>query len=315
MSDAPSSGTRVARGLTASLALATVMGFLGGAWWVFDLFDHFRVQYAVCLVALGALALARRRFRLAIAAGLVAAPNAFLVIDSVVGGRDAERLAGAPPVSLVLANVNSANTDYDAIVSYVLAKDADIVVILEVDAGWEVALRERLPDYRHGVVEARRDNFGLALLAKAPFEHVATRALTPGGPSVGLGRVRFGDRAMTVVATHVVPPSGAAGTAARDAQLRALGALAVEAGPEAVVLGDLNTTPWSRPFRALMAVGLTDTREGFGVHATWPTGFFPLRIPIDHVATGASWVAAAREVGPDVGSDHYPVYVALVPAR
>ena len=84
-----------------------------------------------------------------------------------------------------------------------------------------------------------------------------------------------------------------------------------------MVLGDLNTTPWSARYRALLDdAGLEDTRVGYGLQTSWPS-FLPavLRIPIDHVLVTPDLAAAEREVGPEVGSDHLPVWVELAVLR
>ena len=79
-----------------------------------------------------------------------------------------------------------------------------------------------------------------------------------------------------------------------------------------IVIGDLNLTPWSPRFRALLDDGgLGDSRVGFGHHATWPVWFPLLLIPIDHVLADPEIKVYRREVGPAVGSDHYPVLVEL----
>ncbi len=76
-----------------------------------------------------------------------------------------------------------------------------------------------------------------------------------------------------------------------------------------IVIGDLNATPWSSALDPLFDAGLVDTRLGYA--ATWPTGMWPLRIPIDLCLVSANFGNASFHVGPDVGSDHLPVFVAL----
>jgi endonuclease/exonuclease/phosphatase (EEP) superfamily protein YafD len=39
-----------------------------------------------------------------------------------------------------------------------------------------------------------------------------------------------------------------------------------------------------------------------------------LGLPIDHVLVTPHWAVVARQVGPQLGSDHLPVLVRLVPA-
>jgi endonuclease/exonuclease/phosphatase (EEP) superfamily protein YafD len=75
-----------------------------------------------------------------------------------------------------------------------------------------------------------------------------------------------------------------------------------------VLLGDLNTTPWSPIYRQFIEdSGLRDARDGFGLLSSWPTGNPPLLIPIDHALVSQQIVVHNLYLGPDVGSDHYPL--------
>jgi endonuclease/exonuclease/phosphatase (EEP) superfamily protein YafD len=81
-------------------------------------------------------------------------------------------------------------------------------------------------------------------------------------------------------------------------------------------MGDLNATPWSRPFRRFVGrSGLCDSRAGFGVQASFPAASALLRIPIDHVLVSCVIGVRNRRIGRDVGSDHLPVIVDLVLPR
>ncbi|MCI0525996.1 MAG: hypothetical protein L0Y56_00890, partial [Nitrospira sp.] len=56
---------------------------------------------------------------------------------------------------------------------------------------------------------------------------------------------------------------------------------------------------------------LKDSRDGFGIQASWPT-FVPLfLIPLDHCLVHSSVQVLDRRLGPKIGSDHYPVMIKL----
>jgi endonuclease/exonuclease/phosphatase (EEP) superfamily protein YafD len=83
-----------------------------------------------------------------------------------------------------------------------------------------------------------------------------------------------------------------------------------------VVMGDFNTTPWSRLFAGLVGrTGLCDSRAGFGIQASFPSDMPVVRIPIDHLLASCSIGVRARRIGPQVGSDHLPVIVDLTIPR
>lgn len=93
-----------------------------------------------------------------------------------------------------------------------------------------------------------------------------------------------------------------------------------------IVVGDLNTSPWSATFQHfLKSSGLQDSQQGFGLQPSWPTYIpklnMPLRlfnvtvpvtvIPIDHVLLSPDWAVLNRKTGLDIGSDHLPVIIQL----
>jgi endonuclease/exonuclease/phosphatase (EEP) superfamily protein YafD len=77
-----------------------------------------------------------------------------------------------------------------------------------------------------------------------------------------------------------------------------------------VLAGDLNSTGWSPRFTDLLAdARLRDSRQGFGVQASWPTQFMLLGIPIDHCLVSPEIQVLDRRVGGPVGSDHLPIVI------
>jgi len=81
----------------------------------------------------------------------------------------------------------------------------------------------------------------------------------------------------------------------------------------ALLVGDFNTTPWSKLYRELVdRCELRDARQGFGARATWRSKRAALaRLPIDHAFIKGEVELVSYEIGPDVGSDHLPVRVRL----
>ncbi len=75
-------------------------------------------------------------------------------------------------------------------------------------------------------------------------------------------------------------------------------------------LGDLNNTPWGSAFRKMVeGTGLRDSGLGMGLQRSWPVGFWPLALPIDHFLVSERVRVLDRWMGPDVGFDHYPLVV------
>ena len=108
--------------------------------------------------------------------------------------------------------------------------------------------------------------------------------------------------------------SGSWGMAAlRNRQLKQLQTLLVDLLGPVVLVGDLNTTPWSQHFAQLLSEPrFRSVREGFGWLPTWPAMLPPfLRIPIDHCLVTSELDVLALDLGHNVGSDHLPLVVTL----
>ena len=121
------------------------------------------------------------------------------------------------------------------------------------------------------------------------------------------------DACVRLVGLHAIAPFGAHIAAQHDEQL-AIAATLARAAPQgqAIVAGDLNTTPWSPMFgRLLSDGGLRDAALGRSITATWMSRQPVVGLAIDHVLASPQIVVQHYDVGPDLGSDHLPVIAGL----
>ena len=106
----------------------------------------------------------------------------------------------------------------------------------------------------------------------------------------------------------------------RDLELQALTQAVAQIEGPVVVMGDFNTTPSALPlYHMLQETGLKRVACGGAVAGTWrPIRWartvmddIPgLKVTIDHLLVRHVEVAACS-VGPDIGSDHFPLIVTL----
>jgi len=79
-----------------------------------------------------------------------------------------------------------------------------------------------------------------------------------------------------------------------------------------IIMGDLNSTPWSPLFRSLLT---RSEMHSSAVGRSWQTTWFSrnplLGLHIDHILINKHVESRAWWVGPNVGSDHYPVLADL----
>ncbi len=295
--------------LTLGAGAVTAAGFLGELHWLLDLWSHFRVHAAATLAVATLLAMLAGRKRLAATAFALAVANAAVVAPLFAGRREAP--AGARTLKIVVANVLTENTDAAGLAAFIRARDPDVVGLVEVSDRWLRDLAPLFAGWPEPVAEPRPDNFGVALFSRVPMTGRIERFGPIGEPTV-VARLESAAGPLTVVVTHPIPPMSRETAAARDAHLDALAAARPAWGRSAVVMGDLNATPWSAPFRRLVArAGLLDARRGFGVVPTWPANLPVPGIPIDHVLLTPELVPLRFERGPAIGSDHFPLFVEI----
>lgn len=309
---------RVLRGfavvLTAGAGLGLGLGLLGGAVWWLDLFAHFRLQAVAGLLLALLLAAAARAWRVAAVAGVLVIVGLALLAPYAVPG---DRSGAGPPLRLAHLNLLSSNDRHAEVVAWIERSGADLVLLQEVSPRWAAVLAAT-PGHRVLAELPRGDNFGLAALVREGSPVVVTAIDTlefAGLPALSL-QLQHDGRSVALLDIHTLPPMSGPHAARRDAGLVAAGAWATaqrEAGAAPVVLGDLNATPFSAGVAPLAAAGLADslTAGGLWTAGSWPALPWPLRIAIDHCWHDRRLVTLERIVGPELGSDHRPLQVAL----
>lgn len=314
-SNARLSAVRVARGLVSLAAVG--LGLVLVASWIpafpFILLEHFRVQYVVIgmLVVAATAALRLRGYFDAAAIALLL--HAFPVVADL--GRSPQPL---PPdgvaVRVLVLNVLTSNTDTAEVRALIEAERPDVIGLVEVNQRWLDDLAPALAAYPGQLTRPAEHNFGLALFARGSVSGSIVELGAP-LPTI-LAEVAIGDARLTAVVAHLYPPMTSRWASYQTEQRDQIAARVRELAGPVILMGDFNATPWSRTFRGLVAeTGLCDSRAGFGLQASWHTGIPLLRIPIDHLLASCTIGVRDRRIGPDVGSDHFPVIVDLVVPR
>ncbi len=291
--------------------LCTITGFIGQAWWIFDLTSHFRVQYAFALTFVACAFASRKKFKPALIFVGFAALNLAIVLSHGWFGHVVAKPAGQT-LRVMLINVHTENQRYDLVKARIRENNPDVVVVEEVNGRWLDQLAGLSDTYPHSCSEPREDNFGILLLSKLPLEnpeivHLGDAEL----PSV-TALIKFGNKSITLLGTHPLPPASRESTLLRNEQFSAIAQFLNGLKGSAILLGDLNATPWSHSFKQLLQeTGLADSSRGFGLQTSWPANLFFLRIPIDHCLLSSDLRVANRWIASDIGSDHLPLVVEI----
>ncbi len=304
-------GTRTVRWWAlAALCVATALAAAAALGWPFELFSHFRVQYAAGALLLAAVFVVMRRPWPASLAALLAVFHALPALQRSVASEPAAG-CGGPAFTVVTANLQFSNVDRRRFVEWLAEHPADVVVVQEVTAAWAGEL-SRIAAYPHQKLLAREDPYGIGILSRWPLEDVEREDFAGDGLPSLAGRVAIEGEPLRFLALHTHWPIVPRLAQARDRSLGAAARLLRSEGGPAVAMGDLNLTMHSPEFaRFLAASGLRDATHGAWWRPTWRAGFWPLALRIDHVLVSPGVCVESTAVGPSIGSDHRPVIARL----
>ncbi|MGD2044321.1 MAG: endonuclease/exonuclease/phosphatase family protein [Acidimicrobiia bacterium] len=297
-----------------ALALLTLAAF-GGQWvWWLDVLANFRAQYVVALAVFGLIIMMSRWRKTGYAVLGVALVNLIVVLPLYIGA-PAEARVEADTIRVMSFNLLSTNEQYSDVIDYIGAVDPDLVFLHEASRPWEVAMESSDLDYE--IIRPRSEDliFGTLVLVRGQDVTGVSHGFAASAPrAVTLEYTPFGwEQQLSVLSTHPLAPTDQERADLRDAQLAFAGDWAADRSGSFIVVGDFNATPWSSPFRALMrSADLLNSQTGFGLQPSFPTtSNLLLRVPIDHLLHSEALEVTGRQLGPALGSDHFPLVVDL----
>lgn len=293
--------------ITVGLAIVTLFGFLGRFHWFLDLFSHFRVQYMqLCLVPFF-IALWKHRNKRAAVLVILVCINYALVLPLYIGK---PAPATEKPFRAMLMNINANNGNTEQVLGSIKQAEPDILLLAEVTPKWARELEVLNATYPYRVAKPQEGCFGIMLLSKYPLEHSEVVQIGRAGVPSIVTEAFLPQGVVSIIGTHPVPPIGTEGSLQRNVQLAALPEMVHQQQHPVLLIGDLNTSPWSSHFTQLLnASGLKNSMKGFGHQPSWPVNHFFLRIPLDHVLHSPEITIHNRGILQGVGSDHFPVIV------
>lgn len=296
------------------VALGAVAAFFGQWVWWLDVVANFRVQYLVALTVLGVLLMVGKWRRTGSGVLLVAAVNLVVVLPLFVGSPGVSDVS-RPSLRVMSFNLLSTNQEFAEVLEFIAAIDPDLVLLHEASRPWEVAAESAGGDYQ--VIRSRSDNliFGTLILVRGEDVEVVPHGFASTEPRAVEVTFRPSGwpQTVSVLSSHPLAPTDGERARTRDTQILFATEWAAEREGAFVVVGDLNATPWSWPFRHLEgSTGLRNSQRGFGLQASFPVDSSPLfRIPIDHLLHSEALGVRDRQLGPAMGSDHFPLIVDL----
>lgn len=296
----------------AVLGLVGVTGctLLARSWWVLEILTHLRAYYVAFALLLVAIALLRRQFMAACVAVVCGAVHASWLLPLFLSPSVAASDIAGRDIRLATINMYMLNETPERVIAALDQYQPDIVSLQETTPWWPEAPAEVLDAYPYQAPLAWDLGRSVTLISRYP---IVDHQMWNGG---GL-RLQFPvltldveGQKITVIAVHPPHPLRPMFVGPRaNYWANMIEAIGQVSGP-VVLLGDFNATPFSPLFQDLLdATGLRNAADGFGYMPTWPDRAGLLGIPIDHVLLSPEFGVVAVEVGPEVGSDHAPLFV------
>jgi endonuclease/exonuclease/phosphatase (EEP) superfamily protein YafD len=289
----------------------TILGFAGKWWWRFEQASHFRVQWFVLLTASVLVLLALQRYKQAALLAALAAVNLSVIVPLYLRTHPSHSATNnSAQLRIVSINVRAENEQHEKILTLVRQTTPDFLTLFEVNESWNQVTRLLRQEFTYSQIVLSRGHFGLALFSRYPINRSELKEFASSSVYAIIAHLTVHEQPLTIIGAHVLAPLNHTYWHIRNTHLAALSQTVQVQSAPVLLIGDLNVTPWSPYFRALLRdSALNDGRRGFGLQLTWPVRFPPLRIPIDHCLISPSITIRRWTKGPEVGSDHFPIIV------
>jgi len=276
----------------------------------FDLLVHFQVQYLFIFALIAMVFAFQKKILMLTIVFLFSIPSISKVIPWYFG--DVNK--GFPSMHILCVNVKATNTNIGAIEKLVKDTDADFLVLLESMHHHQVGLENLEIDYPNTYSHSLETGSGFLLYSKIPISNTEAFVNGATGMVTIATTVRIENKDVDLVAVHPIRPGIRHGSRIRDKEMQNISAFLKTRSGDAVVIGDLNTTMWSRAYaNFILTNGLFNLRKGRGILPSWRLDpFGPLfAIPIDHCFVRGGVEGASLNFHSLDGSDHDAILVGI----
>ena len=291
--------------LIALALLLTGCSFLGEQLALFEWLSHFRVQAMQLSLLFIAYTLWKRKNRQALLWVLIALIHYYPVLLLY---RGTPKPAAQSPYRVLLLRADHLHTLTPAVRQEIEKTDPDLILLLKASLQMESSWASLSATYPHQIHSGSERSGRITLLSRLPVN--PTTSLAPDhAPLLDLqADLHTPDGSLTFIGTH--PPLDTSSARARGRQHTALSIKTQSARYPVLLLGHLDTTPFSARFHRLLSEsGLKDSTVGFGFQPTWKVGHLLKQLPLDHLLHDEKILIHHRGVGADIGSDHRPLIV------
>lgn len=224
-------------------------------------------------------------------------------------------VADTTTVSLLVSNVLQFNKKHNELLKLVRQLQPDLLLTLESDTVWQEAMQQLMAAYPYRVQVPKSNTYGMHLYSRLPLKDTEVMyLLEPDIPSIQTQLQLRSGKWVQLYAVHPRPPvpGESNDSRERDAEIVIIGKMAAAAKGPVLVVGDFNDVAWSPNSKLFQEVsGLLDPRVGRGFYSTFHAQYPMFRWPLDHVFQSNHFKLLQMERLPDIGSDHFPMFIQL----
>ena len=310
---------------TSLLLVATLIPLIKEEYWIFRIFEYPRLQKLVltisCIVFWLFFLSEKNLFHLMMFGALVL--NAFYLIYLIfpftrlakVQVLRIDHEIATNGISVMIANVYQDNDNYSGCLREVTKANPDVLLLVEVDAKWDLETKELEKEYRFSVKMPLENTYGMILYSKLDLEDATIHYLVEEGiPSIHTKIILKNQQRIQLFAVHPTPPvpNENPSSAERDKELLMIADLAKKSKIPVIVIGDLNDVAWSFTTKLFLKMsGLLDPRRGRGFFNTFHAHYPFLRFPLDHAFISTDLKLKKIKRMNNFNSDHFPMFLSL----
>lgn len=218
-------------------------------------------------------------------------------------------------IRLLIFNVFIENRKSQKLLDLIERVKPDLILLAEPDARWLEEIVAIETDYPHTVLCPLDNAYGLALYSRLELVEPHLNFLVEDDiPSITTQVRLASGKLIDLYCLHPRPPvpTESVRSDERDAELLLVGRIIKESNQPTIVCGDLNDVAWSRTTKLFQKIsGLLDPRIGRGLYSSFHANYPIIRFPLDHVFHTNHFRLAELKRLPNIGSDHFPIYIAL----
>ncbi len=299
--------------LAAAIPVFATVGKLPANHYALDLLNHFQSYYMVfsAVIFIAALFYFRKRWLTVLSGSalLISFIPLWLLISNqqvTLGTSKTDKQL----LKVITINTNSANTEHQRILDFILNEQPDLLSIIELSHAQKAFLHPQLKHYYpHYFLLPENTPAGIGIYSRYPIE--SSRFVDLHGYHFGVisSTIKLPQQSINFLALHPVPPIPQGGHDIRNELLLRLPEFIDHQDNATITSGDFNITLWSPVFHQMLEQ--LDAQVHLLTPATWPNKPLMPKIAIDHILVSKSLQFISIGKGSDIGSDHLPVIAVI----